>query len=206
MKMLKRSLALLLSLLLLLGFGAPAMAEENAPDFEWSYLQQPPQRIYIASREAFTIDARKLLPEGVNVSYQWYYWSADNNRTWRAIAGATGPVLTVGANDAHRPPLEFLSSCPHARYRYVATFEITNADGEVINTFTHEGVVVGVTRERTVLEWISSFFVALLAAPMIALQAMLMGVFMSFGIGLPFAPIFFIIGLAIPFIPLFSGC
>jgi len=90
----KKTLALLLTLILALGLGVPAMA---APGF--SIVAQP-QDITINFGESFTLSVEAEVPAGGGATYQWRRVGGSWNFT---IPGATGPALRLSYGDQAYP-------------------------------------------------------------------------------------------------------
>jgi len=124
MKHLRKSLALLLALMLAFGIGAPAMAEEieheeiafeaeaameasaeiaeapveaSAVDWKDFYIITHPQSQKIPRGESFTLNIEVNIPDGVEVTYKWYTYG------WQPIEGATTPTLQLTPDDAYYP-------------------------------------------------------------------------------------------------------
>ena len=148
MKHIKRMLAFVLALVLLLGFGAVASAEEAPPAINWDefyIITQPPEEQTIAFGESFTLSVEVNVPEGVTrVTYQW-------RRSGGNITDATEAVLTLspdcpGYPRAQRP---YLPATEH--YRVIITAVVEEAEyGDVIETrtLTSQTTTVTVPAER----------------------------------------------------------
>jgi len=149
MKHTQRLLAVLLTLVLAFGIGAPAMAEEivleeivfeaeasmeipveiaeapmEAAAVNWDdfyIITQPPKNLYVKRGESFTLSVEVNIPEGVEVTYQWYAYETPSDRP---IAGATAPSLQLGPGEAYYPNMWGAAG---SRYGYY-TFGITATD------------------------------------------------------------------------------
>ena len=99
MKHTKRLLAMASALALALTLALPAMAAVNWDDFT-IITEPPPERQYVKRGESFTLSVEVNIPEGVEVTYQWYAYVTPSDRP---IAGATAPSLQLGPSDAFYP-------------------------------------------------------------------------------------------------------
>ena len=173
MKLTKQLLAGLLSLLLLLGFGAPAMAEEDPSYFLWAYVQQPPWRITVAYGEEIVLSVEIRVAEGVEARFWWT--NADGDIV------ATGPELRLTPESPHYPRAAQPNECAETFFRYHIAFYRENDQGEMEAFYTRNGnsTRAHVSRApRGIFEWVwrSALFVAgipvaLVAWPFVALIA-----------------------------------
>jgi len=197
MKQTKKPLALLLALLLLLGFGASAMAQEA--QLEWSYVQRP-ENIAIAYGEDVVLNVQVQAPQDVVALYWWT--DASGNTI------AHFPELRIAPNNPHYPqakrPFEPAQPKP---YRYHVSFVQANEQGEMVEVFRHTGssvrVAVGPQREPTF--WETLWFRFILEPWESAFMWTFASVLMSMGFLLPLVPFYFVYFLVKAYISAFTG-
>jgi len=91
MKHIKKTLAVLLALILGMGLGVPAAAEE--PDPSVPVITVQPVGVGVLLGEDFTLSVQAHIPNGETVGYQWHIANPFNID----IKDATGPELTLKA-------------------------------------------------------------------------------------------------------------
>jgi len=125
----KKILALLLTLIMALGLGVPAMAA----DFR---IAAQPQNQTINFGESFTLGVEAEIPAGKSAAYQW--WRVGG--TWNySIPGATGPALSLSYGDnAYPDAFPRNDSYAPASYHCVVTLVPDNV------TLTSDRAVVAV--------------------------------------------------------------
>ena len=165
----RKLLAALLSLVLLLGLTVPVMAEEYRhnlyipwDDVTVSYPQASFDSHYmVAYGESFTLTIEATLPDDVEISYQWWY--SPEGKGLELIEGATGPYFSSSPGDIHYPnPMTdevFIADKPFSPqfgyYECTITLERKDTNGVVIDTYdaATDTMVVEVEAEREMTLW-----------------------------------------------------
>lgn len=165
----RKLLAALLSLVLLLGLTVPVMAEEDRynlyipwDDVTVSYPQASFDNHYmVAYGESFTLAIEATLPDDVEISYQWWY--SPEGKGLEMIEGETGSCFSSSPGDIHYPnPMTsevFIADKPFSPqfgyYECTITLERKDTNGVVIDTYDAETntIVVEVEAEREMTLW-----------------------------------------------------
>ena len=112
-----------------------AEAPVTASDVNWDdfyIITQPPRDLYVKRGESFTLSVEVNIPDGVEVTYEWYSTGFSG-----LIEGATAPALQLKPGDSDYPKAIPLAANYNYRYEpggsHGGSFQcriIANADGE----------------------------------------------------------------------------
>jgi len=150
MKHTKKLLALLLTLVIALGFSAPvAFAQEteakSTVNWDEFYIVTQPQDVKIKKGESFMLAVQANSPNGVEVTYQWY-------RDYVQIKGAASPDLHLDSQD-------FFPVSETAIYHCTITASEKDADGSEIASKTLQSISARVRITKTLWSNLWKFLV-----------------------------------------------
>ena len=155
MKHLKKSLAVLLALIMALGLGLPAMAED---DYWWKGIEvivhpqgNEGRETIIKSGESFTVEAElrgtENLPEGWRVTYYWSVevMAGDYYNSYTTTT-ATEPILHVSPGDEAYPRTMFTGGLDAVAVSFQCEARIVLPSGESWSSSWTEEIYIVILR------------------------------------------------------------
>jgi len=199
----KRLLAIILAVVMAAGLAVPATTieieaqeSETQPSVNWDdfYIVTQPKDLTFQRGESLTFSVKVNVPEGVEVAYQWY---RSNPVPLRPIGNEA--ILQLSPDDISYPAFsayDFWVPSSVSVYCEVTAYE-KNDEGHVLSSKT----LTSDTARATVEQPFWGKLLGVTVMPFVlGFSAAFVSTMMSFGFGLPFAPLFFLGGLVAGFV------
>jgi len=196
MKLTKRILAVVITLALALTLALPATATVNWDEFR---IATETQDMKIQRGESFTLSVEVIIPDGVEVEYQWVHGVSSNSPI---IENATSPNLRLSPNDTNYPSEFWSRSARSDYYCKITAFEKDNENNVISSKTLRSKPTNVIVEDHTFLGKLYSVTVE-----PFAFAAANTGYWLSLTMffTLPLSPLFFLYFLAVGFINGFRG-
>ena len=123
-----------------------AEAPVSASAFNWEdfyFITDLPQDLYVKRNKSFTLSVEVNIPDGVEVTYQWY---VGVDRTYVPIEGATASTLQLGPDDdsypkAENPHSQIVEAGSRQSYFYCEITAIDSVDRQSETRYTRQATI-----------------------------------------------------------------